>query len=68
MIRKGGKKKYGLGGVTGGLWYRNDITNNNNEWQPVDDFWSSLNISCITYDPNDPMIFFTLAPVKLRQL
>jgi hypothetical protein len=51
-------KKVWAGGVTGGLWYRNDITNNNNEWQPVDDFWSSLNISCITYDPNDPMIFY----------
>jgi len=51
-------KKVWAGGVTGGLWYRDDITNDNVEWQAVDDFWSSLNISCITYDPNDPMTFY----------
>lgn len=51
-------KKVWAGGVTGGLWYRNDITNNNVQWQPVNDFWSSLNISCITYDPNNPMTFY----------
>ncbi len=51
-------KKVWAGGVTGGLWYRDDITNDNVEWQPVDDFWSSLNISCITHDPNDPMTFY----------
>jgi hypothetical protein len=51
-------KKVWAGGVTGGLWYRDDITDNNAQWQPVDDFWSSLNISCITYDPNDPQTFY----------
>jgi len=51
-------KKVWAGGVTGGLWYRNDITNDNVQWQPLDDFWSSLNISCITFDPNDPMTFY----------
>jgi photosystem II stability/assembly factor-like uncharacterized protein len=51
-------KKVWAGGVTGGLWYRNDITNNQSLWQPVGDFWSSLNISCITYDPNNPSTFY----------
>lgn len=51
-------KKVWAGGVTGGLWYRDDITNDMVEWQPVNDFWSSLNISCITYDPNNPMTFY----------
>ncbi len=51
-------KKVWAGGVTGGLWYRNDITNNQSLWQPVGDFWSSLNISCITYDPNNPTTFY----------
>lgn len=51
-------KKVWAGGVTGGLWYREDITNNNSLWQPVGDFWSSLSISCITYDPNDPQTFY----------
>ncbi len=44
--------------MTGGLWYRNDITDDNSRWQPVNDFWSNLNISCIKYDPNDPMTFY----------
>ncbi|MFW5706105.1 MAG: T9SS type A sorting domain-containing protein, partial [Bacteroidota bacterium] len=51
-------KKVWAGGVTGGLWYRNDITDDNSHWQPVDDFWSNLNISCIKYDPNDPTTFY----------
>lgn len=51
-------KKVWAGGVTGGLWFRQDITNNNSLWQPVDDFWSSLSISCITSDPNNPNIFY----------
>ncbi|NCA85634.1 MAG: T9SS type A sorting domain-containing protein [Clostridia bacterium] len=51
-------KKVWAGGVTGGLWFRQDITNNNSLWQPVDDFWSSLSISCIAYDPNNPNIFY----------
>lgn len=51
-------KKVWAGGVTGGLCYRNDITNDLVQWQPVNDFWSSLNISCITFDPNDPMTFY----------
>ena len=51
-------KKVWAGSVTGGLWYRNNITNNQSLWQPVNDFWSSLNISCITYDPNDKMTFY----------
>ena len=46
------------GGVTGGLWYNNDITDEDSQWVPVDDFWSSLSISCITYDPSDPQIFY----------
>jgi photosystem II stability/assembly factor-like uncharacterized protein len=51
-------KKVWAGGVTGGLWFRDDITNNNSLWQPVDDFWSTLSISCITYDPNNPGVFY----------
>ena len=51
-------KKVWAGSVTGGLWYRNNITSNQSLWQPVNDFWSSLNISCMTYDPNDPMTFY----------
>ncbi len=51
-------KKVWAGGVTGGLWFRNDITDDQTQWQPVNDFWPSLNISCVTYDPNNPTTFY----------
>ncbi len=51
-------RKVWAGGVTGGLWYREDITNENDLWVPVDDFWPDLAVSCITYDPNDPQTFY----------
>ncbi len=44
------KKVWG-GGVTGGLWYNEDINNTNVNWVPVGDFWSNLAISCITIWP-----------------
>ena len=50
--------KVWTGGVTGGLWFTNDITNTNEEWIPVGDFWSNLSVSCITYDPNNTQTFF----------
>ncbi len=46
------------GGVTGGLWYKEDITDDNEAWIPINDFWPNLAISCITYDPNDPQTFY----------
>lgn len=51
-------KKVWAGGVTGGLWYNNDITDEASQWYPVNDFWDNLSISCITYDPNNPMIMY----------
>lgn len=51
-------KKVWSAGVTGGLWYREDIYNNNSRWQVVDDFWEGLAVGCISYDPVDPMIFY----------
>ena len=50
--------KVWAGAVTGGLWYNNNITSPLSSWQPVDDFWPSLSISDITYDPNNPQIFY----------
>lgn len=51
-------KKVWAGGVTGGLWYNPDITSDISLWQPVSDTWQNMVISCITYDPNNPMIFY----------
>ena len=50
--------KVWAGGVTGGLWYNNDITDDNSLWVPVDDFWDNLVVSCIAYDPNNPDLFY----------
>jgi len=46
------------GSVTGGIWYNNDITDEDSPWQPVDDFLPSLSISSLAYDPNNTTTFF----------
>ena len=46
-------KKVFAGSVTGGLWVNEDITDEDVEWEPVDDFWPDLSISSIAYDPNN---------------
>lgn len=51
-------KKVWAGGVTGGLWYTNDITNTNDDWIPIGDFWSNIAISCMAYDPNNLQTFY----------
>lgn len=50
--------KVWAGCVTGGLWYNDDITDELSSWIPVDDFWQSLSVSSIAYDPNDPETFY----------
>lgn len=50
--------KVWAGGVTGGLWYTDDITNTNSQWVPIGDFWSNLAISCMAYDPNNTQTFY----------
>jgi len=52
------RNKVWAGAVTGGIWYNNDISNDQSDWMPVNDFLSNLSISCIVYDPNDPMTFY----------
>lgn len=51
-------KKIWVGSVTGGVWYNNDITSSGSEWQPVSDFWQSLSVSCLTYDPQNTQTFY----------
>lgn len=51
-------KKVWAGSVTGGLWFNNDITDENSGWQTVNDFWDNLVISCMTFDPNNSQIFY----------
>jgi len=45
------------GGVSGGLWKNTDITSNNTSWTKVN-LPENVNVSCITYDPNDTNIFY----------
>jgi len=45
--------KVWAGGVTGGLWFIDDISSNTAQWQSVDDFWPNLSVSCMAYDPNE---------------
>lgn len=44
-------KKVWAGGITGGLWYNDDITNANSSWQHVSSLWGNLSISAIAFDP-----------------
>lgn len=44
-------------GISGGLWYTNDITTNG-QWYAVDNFMSNLAVSCIAYDPSNTQIFY----------
>jgi len=50
--------KVWAGGINGGLWYNNDITSSTSSWTKVDDFWSNISITCISFDPVDPQIIY----------
>ncbi len=50
--------KVWAGGVTGGLWYNNDITNAASQWVAVNDFWDNISITSIAADPNNSQIFY----------
>ncbi len=51
-------KKVWAGGITGGLWYNNDITDATSAWVPVGDFWGCLSIRCLAYDPGNTQRLF----------
>ncbi len=51
-------KKLWAGGVTGGLWYNNNITDKQSEWIKQNNFTKNLSVSCMTYDPNDTKTFY----------
>ena len=50
-------KRVFAGGVSGGLWVNNDITNPNSAWQNTS-LPHNLAVSSITYDPNNPQNMF----------
>jgi photosystem II stability/assembly factor-like uncharacterized protein len=51
-------RKVWAGGVSGGLWYNNDIQSPNSTWVPVGETWQTLAVSCITFDPTNPLVFY----------
>ena len=50
-------KRVFAGGITGGLWVNNDITDVNSSWIRVG-IDENLAVSCITVDPNDSQIWY----------
>jgi hypothetical protein len=48
------KKKVWAGGVSGGLWYNDDISNAESSWIKVNDLWDNLAVSWITHHPVHP--------------
>lgn len=53
-----GYKKVWAAGVSGGLWYTNDITEASPTWNHVNDFWENIAVSCIAYNPNNTQEFY----------
>ena len=52
------KKRLWAGSVSGGLWVNLDITDPNEEWGKIDDFWDNLAITSICYDPTYSFNFY----------
>jgi hypothetical protein len=46
------------GGVTGGLWVNEDISDATSEWKLIGGLWPNLNVTCIAQDPNDAQIIY----------
>ncbi|MED5451673.1 MAG: PKD domain-containing protein [Candidatus Neomarinimicrobiota bacterium] len=51
-------KKLWAAGVTGGLWYTNDITVATPTWNEVDGTWGNLAVCSISSDPNDSNVLY----------
>jgi len=50
--------KVWAGSVTGGIWFNNDITDDQSAWMPVNDVMPNLSISCLVSDPNNSSVFY----------
>lgn len=46
------------GGVGGGLWVNEDVTDANSSWTIIPGVASNLNVSCYAIDPNDPLTMY----------
>ncbi|PLX19921.1 MAG: hypothetical protein C0599_10040 [Salinivirgaceae bacterium] len=50
--------KVWAGSVSGGLWYNENIHDVSSSWMPANDFWPSLSVSSIAFDPNNTEIMY----------
>jgi photosystem II stability/assembly factor-like uncharacterized protein len=50
--------KVWAGSVSGGLWYNENIHDIASSWTPADDFWPSLSVSSIAFDPNNTQTMY----------
>lgn len=51
-------KKVFAGGVGGGLWYNNDITNPDTMWHSISDMWANMAVTCIDYDKSNTQVIY----------
>jgi Secretion system C-terminal sorting domain/Ig-like domain CHU_C associated len=52
------KKKVWAGGVAGGLWFNNDITDAASSWTKVSDLWDNISVSWIASDPTNTQTLY----------
>ncbi|WP_282072600.1 T9SS type A sorting domain-containing protein [Polaribacter atrinae] len=52
------KNRVFAGGVSGGLWVNEDITDVNSSWSLVPDIGANISVTSIIYDPNDTETFY----------
>lgn len=50
--------KVWAGGVTGGLWFNNNIHSSSSSWQKVNDFWDNIAVTAIAFDPNNSSVIY----------
>ena len=52
-------------GVSGGLWYNDNIDSQTNAWTKISDFWDNLEITTVASDPNDANIIYVGSGEKI---
>lgn len=52
------RKKIWVGGVSGGLWYTENIDENPVQWNKVNDYLDNLSVGALGQDPNDPDVMY----------
>jgi len=51
-------KRVIAGGVAGGLWINNDVTNSSSQWTAVNNFWENMAVTALAYDPTTTTIMY----------